>query len=183
MKQKKYGMVIDLKRCLDCKACSVACKAENRVPLGIKRTQVESKETGKYPDVTVNSSKLACMHCDNAPCVNVCPTGASYKRKDGIVALKANRCIGCKYCVVACPYQARSMNPKTEVVEKCDLCDHRVDKGIEPSCVNTCIGKAITFGNLKDPSSKIAKEIGKGAKALHSEFGTKPSILYLAYRR
>jgi len=153
----RYGMVIDLKRCIGCQACTVACKAENFVPPGIKWNRVLDYTTGKYPNVSRHFLPMPCMHCVNAPCVQVCPTGASYKRADGIVLTDYDKCMGCRYCDIACPYDRRyfyeekvsyfppGFIPPEEfksdllgvkahqvgTVQKCTFCVHRIDAGIQ----------------------------------------------------
>jgi Fe-S-cluster-containing dehydrogenase component len=146
----RYGMVIDLERCVGCNACAVACKQENFTPSGVWWNKVIIKEEGAFPNTRIVSTPVACMHCDNAPCVDVCPTGASHKRADGIVVVDYDKCIGCKYCIQACPYGARQFMDKIRayypeqggltpyeqfgyakhqvgVVEKCTFCSQKVD--------------------------------------------------------
>jgi tetrathionate reductase subunit B len=178
----RYGMVIDLRRCIGCHACSVACKAEFDVPLGVYRSWVEYAEKGTYPNVRRSFLPRLCNHCEHPPCVSVCPTGATWKRKeDGIVVVDADTCIGCKYCIQACPYDARFLNPVTGVAEKCDFCVHRVDQGLVPSCVNTCTGGARIFGDLNDPESEISRVVATNpVTVLRPEQGTKPNVFYIA---
>ncbi len=177
-----YAMVIDTRRCIGCHACSVACKAEFEVPIGMTRSWVEYVEKGEYPHVTRHFLPRLCNQCSEPQCVTVCPTGATYKRKeDGIVVVDADICIGCKYCIQACPYDARFINPRTGTADKCDFCLHRIQKGIAPACVNTCQGKARIFGNMLDPESEVAKLIETEAvTVLRPEMGTKPNVYYIA---
>lgn len=197
----RYGMVIDLKRCINCRACSIACKIENFIPPGIFWSDVLTIESGKYPNVKKIFIPKLCMHCDDPLCVKVCPTGASYKREDGVVLIDQDKCCGCRYCVVACPYQARFVNEKVikyftsevtpyemigaplhkvGVVEKCNLCIEKVEKGEEPACVKTCQAKARYFGDLDDPQSKVSILIrNRHGFQLHKELGTDPSVYYL----
>lgn len=181
-RQPHYGMLIDLRRCIGCHACSVSCKAEFDVPLGATRSWVEYIEKGDYPDVSRNFLPRLCNHCSKPACVDVCPTGATWKRKeDGIVVVDSDVCIGCKYCLLACPYDARFINPVTGSADKCDFCLHRVVKGLEPSCVNACIGGARIFGDLNDPSSEISKKIATNpVTVLRPEQGTEPNVYYIA---
>ncbi|NQU60871.1 MAG: 4Fe-4S dicluster domain-containing protein [Rhodospirillales bacterium] len=181
-RQPHYGMLIDLRRCIGCHACSVSCKAEFDVPLGATRSWVEYVEKGDYPNVSRSFLPRLCNHCSKPQCVDVCPTGATWKRKeDGIVVVDPDICIGCKYCLQACPYDARFINPVTGAADKCDFCQHRVEKGLEPSCVNACIGGARIFGDLNDPSSKISRMIAKNpVTVLRQEMGTEPNVFYIA---
>ncbi|MFQ5763583.1 MAG: sulfate reduction electron transfer complex DsrMKJOP subunit DsrO [Rhodospirillales bacterium] len=177
-----YGMLIDLRRCIGCHACSVACKAEFDVPLGQTRTWVEYVEKGTYPIVTRSFLPRLCNHCSNPPCVPVCPTGATWKRKeDGIVVVDPEICIGCKYCIQACPYDARFLNPVTGAADKCDFCLHRVKQGLVPACVNTCVADARIFGDLNDPESEISKLIASNpVTVLRQGMGTEPNVFYIA---
>lgn len=145
----QYAMLIDTRRCIGCHACTVACKAEFDVPLGSNRSWVEYVEKGDYPNVSRSFLPRLCNHCSEPNCVSVCPTGATYKREeDGIVVVDPEICIGCKYCVQACPYDARFVNPLTGSADKCDFCVRLVSKGLEPACVETCIGGARIFGDV-----------------------------------
>jgi len=178
---KQYGMVIDTRRCTGCHACSVACKAEFDVPLGKTRSWVEYTEKGNFPNVTRQFLPRLCNHCSKPQCVDVCPTGATYKRKqDGIVVVDSGVCIGCKYCIQACPYDARFLNPVTGFADKCDFCIHRVSKGLEPSCVVTCVGGARIFGDVNDPESEVSKTIAKNpVTVLRPGMGTEPNVYYI----
>jgi len=143
---------------------------------------VDYVEKGDYPNVSRSFLPRLCNHCSKPQCVDVCPTGATWKRKeDGIVVVDPDICIGCKYCLQACPYDARFINPVTGAADKCDFCQHRVEKGLEPSCVNACIGGARIFGDLNDPSSKISRMIAKNpVTVLRQEMGTEPNVFYIA---
>ena len=180
-RKPRYGMLIDLRRCIGCHACSVACKAEFDVPLGVYRSWVEYVEKGTYPNVGRSFLPRLCNHCNEPPCVSVCPTGATWKREeDGIVVVDPDICIGCKYCILACPYDARFINPVTGVADKCDFCLHRVEKGLVPSCVNTCIGGARIFGDLNDPESEISRMVATNpVTVLRPEQGTEPNVFYI----
>ena len=194
----RYGMLIDVRRCSGCQACSIACKAEFDVPLGGVRSWVEHHEAGVFPATEKRMLPRLCNHCSEPPCVEACPEngsdhkakGATYKREsDGIVVVDDAKCTGCAKCVDACPYDARFMNPfkgdskKTKgngSADKCDLCLHRISKGVVPSCVNTCPGKARIFGDLNDPSSEIAKLVEKHeTTVLRRDDKTKPSVFYI----
>ena len=176
----KYAMAVDLEKCIGCGACIVACKAENRVPPDVFRLTVYELEQGTFPDVKIEFRHDQCRHCEIAPCVSVCPTGASFIDTDGLVRLNATRCIGCKACVVACPYDARFTNPEKGFAEKCSFCDHRLEEGKKPACVETCPTSARVFGDLDDPKSDIRVALHK--KKIHvprKEMGTRPKFFYL----
>ena len=150
----RYGFVIDQTRCIGCHACTVACKEENRVPLGTFRTWVKYVEKGEFPNTRRHFAVLRCNHCDNAPCVTICPTVALYRRPDGIVDFDRDRCIGCKSCMQACPYDALYIDPDTHTAAKCHFCAHRVERGLEPACVIVCPERAILAGDLDDPDER-----------------------------
>ena len=177
----RYGMLIVLRRCIGCHACSVACKSEFDVPLGSTRSWVEYTEKGTYPNVKRSFLPRLCNHCTHPPCVDVCPVGATWKREeDGIVVVDPELCIGCGYCVLACPYDARFMNPVTKSADKCDFCLHRVSRGLVPSCVNTCMAEARIFGDLNDPESEISKKVATNpVTVLRQEMGTEPNVYYI----
>jgi tetrathionate reductase subunit B len=180
-KRKQYGMVIDTRRCIGCHACTVACKSEFDVPLGVNRSWVEYVEKGTYPNVSRSFLPRLCNHCSEPPCVPVCPTNATYKRpQDGIVVVDQGLCIGCKYCLQACPYDARFLNPVTGWADKCDFCVHRVEKGLDPSCVNTCVGGARIFGNFADLESEVTRLVSQNqTTVLRREMGTFPNVIYI----
>ena len=180
MTSKKWGMVIDLTRCTGCGTCSVACKAENDVPPGVFRSWVKILEKGVYPDAKNYSLPVLCNNCENAVCVRVCPATASYKREDGIVMIDPHKCVGCKYCMAACPYQVRHINPLRRYAQKCFFCSHRIDAGLQPACVEACPSGARVFGDLNDPDSEISKILVKNAvSVLKPEAGTKPNVFYI----
>src|SRR5262245_61996674 len=146
-----YGFVIDNGACIGCHACSTACKSENQVPVGVYRTWVKSVEVGRFPDVRRSFQVTRCNHCENPPCVRICPTTAMHRRPDGIVDFDSDACIGCKACIQACPYDAIHLDPGSHTAAKCHYCAHRVDVGLEPACVVVCPEHAIIAGDLDDP--------------------------------
>jgi len=180
-KKTRYVMVIDLRRCSGCQSCAIACKSEFEVPLGVWRSWVKETEEGKYPKTKRHFLPRLCNHCDNPPCIEVCPVDATFQRPDGAVLINDDECIGCELCIPACPYNARYLNPDKKIAEKCTLCVHRVDNGVVPSCVNTCPGNARIFGDMNDPDSEVAKLIAsEKVKVLNPEIGTDPRVYYIA---
>ena len=176
----RYGFVIDQRRCIGCHACTVACKEENRVPLGAFRTWVKYVERGAFPNTRRYFSVLRCNHCDAAPCVTICPTVALFRRDDGIVDFDGRRCIGCKSCMQACPYDALYIDPETSTAAKCNYCAHRVEVGLEPACVIVCPERAIIPGDLDDPASPIAAILAREpVQVRKAEQGTRPKVFYL----
>ncbi len=176
----RYGFVIDQRKCIGCHACTVACKEENHVPLGAFRTWVKYVEKGTFPTTRRYFSVLRCNHCDHAPCVTICPTVALYRRDDGIVDFDGARCIGCKSCMQACPYDALYIDPDTHTAAKCHYCAHRVEVGLEPACVIVCPEQAIIAGDLDDPSTRIARLVAtEQVQVRKAEQGTRPKVYYL----
>ncbi len=198
----KWGVAVDLKRCTGCQACTIACKAENGTPRGVFWTRVLEKEEGTYPFAYKVFMPVRCNHCADPLCVPVCPTGASYQReKDNLVLIDQEKCIGCHSCVVACPYQVRFIpeddkgyygaekTPYEEAsyrdwqvgtAQKCTLCAHRIDKGQEPACVETCPTRALVFGDLNDQDSEISDLIRERSNFQpRAELGTDPCVFYL----
>jgi Fe-S-cluster-containing dehydrogenase component/formate-dependent nitrite reductase membrane component NrfD len=175
-----YGFVINNDDCIGCHACSTACKSENEVPLGVQRTWVKSVETGLYPNVQRNFQVTRCNHCENPPCVRICPVTAMYQRGDGIVEFDPDVCIGCKACMQACPYDAIYIDPESGTAAKCHYCAHRVDVGLEPACVVVCPEHAIIAGDMDDPSSEIARTIAQNKVTVRKpEQGTSPKLFYI----
>ncbi|OLC01346.1 MAG: hypothetical protein AUH30_00350 [Candidatus Rokubacteria bacterium 13_1_40CM_68_15] len=176
----RYGFVIDQRKCIGCHACTVACKEENQVPLGAFRTWVKYVERGTFPNTRRYFSVLRCNHCDDAPCVTICPTVALYRRLDGVVDFDGERCIGCKSCMQACPYDALYIDPATQTAAKCNYCAHRLEVGLEPACVIVCPERAIIAGDLDDPRSGIAKLVAtEQVQVRKPEQGTRPKVFYL----
>lgn len=222
--QRRWVMVIDLRKCVGCSACTIACVAENKLPPGVVYRPVLEEEIGTYPNVTRRSIPRPCMQCDNPPCTPVCPVHATWKNEDGVVIVDYNQCIGCRYCLTACPYAARTSDfgytytqgtpeaaglvvgqktaddyervsnfeygkpwPREDNhsspignARKCHFCLHRVNNGMLPACVTTCIGRATMFGDANDPDSLVAEMIAKpNVMRLKEEMGTEPRVYYL----
>jgi len=175
-----YGFVIDNRKCIGCHACSTACKSENDVPLGVHRTWVKVVERGAYPDVRRSFQVTRCNHCENPPCVRICPVTAMYQRDDGIVEFDRDVCIGCKACMQACPYDAIYIDPQTHTAAKCHYCSHRIEVGLEPACAVVCPTHAIVAGDLDDPMSEIARLVQSAKTTVRKpEQGTAPKVLYI----
>lgn len=198
---KRMGMIIDLRKCpSDCEACTVACRNENNVGVHdderydihwIRKVTMKRKHDEHAPEVSL---PLLCNHCDHPPCAQVCPVQATYKRADGIVIVDHHRCIGCRYCLIACPYNARFFNyregehwtnkeyPKRShgVAESCHLCAHRLDQGRLPACVEVCRYGALTVGDLNDPESDVSQLIaGNSVQRIRPDLGTEPKVYYI----
>ncbi len=200
---RRWGMVINLDKCLeDCTACLSACRNENNVAHHgdarwdihwIRKVRLVKKHTENLGKQVL----LMCNHCDNPPCAQVCPVQATYKRDDGIVIVDHHRCIGCRYCMIACPYNARFFNfrenedwpnrdfPKRShgVAEACTLCAHRLERGLKPACVDACEAQgagALTVGNLNDAGSEVSQLIARNpVKRIREDLGTEPKIYYI----
>jgi len=199
----KLAMIIDKRRCFGCNGCTVACKQANATPPGTFYTRVLTLEHGQFPNSRLAYMPLICNHCDKAPCVEVCPTGASKKLADGTVQVTASECIGCQACIEACPYGARFFNEEDKAtywgdkgqdeyekaregehtagtVDKCTFCASRRERGIEPACVDTCPAKARVFGDLDDPHSEVSKLFREfKPEAYKPEEGTVPRVFYI----
>jgi Fe-S-cluster-containing dehydrogenase component/formate-dependent nitrite reductase membrane component NrfD len=175
----KWAKVVDHTRCVGCHACTVACKSENEVPLGVTRTYVKSVDVGVFPHARRAFQVTRCNQCDAAPCVTACPTGAMWARRDGIVDFDKSICIGCKACIAACPYDAIFINPDDHAAEKCNFCAHRLDVGLEPACVVVCPTEAILVGDLNDPRSRVAQLVHREPVTVRRpEKDTRPKLFY-----
>jgi phenylacetyl-CoA:acceptor oxidoreductase subunit 1 len=208
----RWAMVADLRRCVGCQTCTAACKQANATPPGVQWRRVVDLEVGEYPEVKRAFVPVGCMHCDDPPCMHVCPSTATRKRPDGIVTIDYDLCIGCGYCAVACPYQARykvdaaefAYGKATEsekqtfrperlgVATKCTFCMDRIDAGLAkglrpgldpeatPACVNSCIARALHFGDAEDAQGNVAQLLAENQFfRMHEELGTGPRFYYL----
>lgn len=165
---KQYALLFDLRRCIGCRTCVIACKLENNLEVGDNWIQVFSANgslndspQGKYPQLSLVWRPVACMHCQNPPCRGACPEEAIYKREDGIVLIDEKKCTGCLLCQPACPYDVIHFKEGENLADKCTLCCHRIDQGLIPNCARECIWGAILFGDINDPKSKVAKLIAR----------------------
>ncbi len=181
-----YAFVIDVARCIDCRACLVACSVENNVPMNHTRIWVHDQGVqGSWPNLSRTFVPYNCMHCNNPPCTEVCVSGATYKDPNtGLVLVDQEACIGCGYCVEACPYGVRYIDQKRGVVDKCTACVQRLEVGLQPACVATCVGKARLFGDLNDPNSEASIALQNATSVTRLEYvkdgvDTNPNIFYL----
>jgi len=213
VEQRRWMMVIDTRKCIGCHACTIACVVENKLPPGVVYRPVVTEEFGTYPNVAMRFTPRPCMQCEVPPCTPVCPVKATWKRPDGIVAIDYDKCIGCGYCVTACPYNARTRDlgenytdgtPAIQPYEeqpnfeygkhwdrkghrspvgnarKCQFCLHRLEHGMLPQCVTSCIGRATFFGDANNEKSLVNELAAKpNATRLLEERGTKPQVVYL----
>jgi Fe-S-cluster-containing dehydrogenase component/formate-dependent nitrite reductase membrane component NrfD len=175
-----YGFAIDLRKCIGCHACTIACKAEHDIPVGVNRCWVKTVEKGTFPDTQRLFFPVLCNQCEEAPCLKICPTGALFKRRDGIVDLNGASCIGCRACMAACPYDQLFIDPNTRTAEKCNFCANRVENQLQPACVSVCPTECRIFGDLDDPSSEVARIAHmQGVDVRKPEKGTVPKVFYI----
>jgi molybdopterin-containing oxidoreductase family iron-sulfur binding subunit len=186
---KRYGLAIDLERCIGCHTCTIACKLENGIEKGswIKVRTIGGPHpdtpSGVHPELSMHFLPMLCMHCDRPPCIDACPLQAISKRGDGIVLVDEEKCDGCQACLSACPYEALMYDEDRGVARKCTLCAHRVDEGLEPFCLVCCETEAIYFGDLEDPDSPVARIVARRrAEVLQPELGTEPAVYYCPTR-
>lgn len=176
----KLGFVIDNRKCIGCHACTVACKSEHQVPIGVDRTWVKYVEKGTFPNNRRLFSVMRCNHCEWAPCVTICPVTALYRRDDGVVDFNSERCIGCKACLQACPYDALYIDPDSHTAAKCNFCTHRLEVGLQPSCVVVCPEQAIIAGDMEDPNSEISRLLARHPVQVRKpEKETRPKLFYI----
>jgi len=175
-----FGFIIDNRKCIGCHACTVACKSEHDMPIGVNRTWVKYIEKGEFPNTRRLFSVMRCNHCADAPCVEICPTSALFTRSDGIVDFDGRRCIGCKSCMQACPYDALYIDPESHTAAKCNYCAHRVEIGLEPACVIVCPEHAIISGDIDNPATEISQLMAREqVTARKVEKGTQPKLFYI----
>src|SRR5437660_604703 len=175
-----FGFVIDNRKCIGCHACTVACKSEHQVPVGVDRTWVKYVEKGTFPNNRRLFTVMRCNHCEWAPCVTICPVTALHKRPDGVVDFNSDRCIGCKACMQACPYDSLYIDPNTNTAAKCNFCTHRLEMGLQPSCVAVCPEQAIIAGDMSDPNSEISQLLARHPVQVRKpEKETRPKLFYI----
>ncbi len=201
----QWAMIVEIEKCIGCRRCLNACKTENRVPEdpGLNRTwleRYERLEDGNLSVEFISETDLysgsgdehdhkgffvpkLCNQCSNPPCVSICPVNATFKTSDGVILVDKDRCIGCKYCVVACPYGARYLHPETKVVDKCTFCYHRITQEMPPACVQACPTGARTFGDLRNPNDPVSQRVlNEAFQIIKPALGTGPMVYYKGLR-
>ena len=180
MSRPRYAMTVDVKRCVGCNACVLACKAENALPENGFRDWIATETEGEFPTLRQEIRSERCNHCDRPPCVGACPTGASHVNEGGTVLVTREKCTGCKACIAACPYDARYIHP-SGYADKCTFCLHRVSQGRQPACVDICPTKALVFGDLTESQSEVRQLLrSRRCKTLQPEQGLSPNVYFLA---
>lgn len=203
----RYGMAVDMRRCVSCNRCAMVCMVEHNLPNGVLWNRALTgggdyfrTPGGEYPNnLSMEFYTLACQHCDEPACVEACPTGASVKREDGIVTVDYETCIGCESCIAACPYEGVRINAKDpqwaldfkvgdaavpdivgNTVSKCTFCVERIDRGERPACADICFAHARYFGDLDDPDSEVSKVLAEREyDQLLLDQGTGPNVYFL----
>ncbi len=181
MSDTRYGMVVDTRTCVGCCACVIACKTENAVPGGYARNWVHTETAGNFPNLRMTIRSERCNHCADAPCISVCPTGASYRGPGDTVQIDRRRCTGCKACMAACPYGARFIDPADGIADKCTFCLHRTENGTTTTaCQEVCPTESIHFGDLNDPDSEVSRLLTRREHyVVEPGAGTRPRHFYL----
>jgi Fe-S-cluster-containing dehydrogenase component/formate-dependent nitrite reductase membrane component NrfD len=175
----RLGFLLESDSCIGCHACTVACKSEHDVPIGVNRTWVKYVESGSFPETDRHFSVMRCNQCDDAPCMAICPTSALFRAPNGVVDFNDDDCIGCKSCMNACPYDALYINPETNTAHKCNFCNHRIEVGLLPSCVVVCPTNAIKVADFDNPDDPVVREIARSDTAVRApEQGTLPKVHY-----
>lgn len=184
---KRYAHVIDLEICVGCKGCVVSCKNVHDLPAGTQYSWVHQEgPTGVYPKLSMYYLPRLCMQCSNPECDEVCPSKATYIDENGVVRIDEDLCIGCEYCIWACPYQARTMHPEKHMVQKCDMCAQLTSQGQQPNCTSNCFTKARYFGDLNDPNSDVSIVLAKNPERVFrvgESLGSEPNVYYLRPKR
>ena len=180
------GFYVDLTRCIGCHTCQVACKDRHDLQsVGPRPRRVTTYECGTYPEVGLFHTVVSCNHCENPACVAGCPTGAMHKDDLGFVSVDHDKCVGCKYCIAACPYNVRYINSETKVADNCDFClKTKLANGEEPACVQACRHGALYFGDVNDPQSIISRLLRvKDTVRIRPHLGTEPSLRYVTVQK
>ncbi|MBV7316668.1 4Fe-4S dicluster domain-containing protein [Shewanella sp. NIFS-20-20] len=177
---ERLVLIHDENKCIGCDACSQACRETNQVPEGVSRLTIKRHGPyGEYPNQSYRFERISCQHCENAPCVKVCPTGAAYRDEaTGVIRVNEWKCVGCLYCIAACPYKVRFIHPKTKAADKCDFClETKLKLGELPACVQACPTQALVFGDSNDPTSEVSHIIKTVAVNRDKEaLGTRPKV-------
>ncbi|TKX32903.1 4Fe-4S dicluster domain-containing protein [Campylobacter aviculae] len=182
----KYAMVFNSQLCIGCQSCSIACRSENKVPDGLYRLRVKIQgPKGLFPNLIFDFERFSCQMCEDAPCVSVCPTHASFIDENGIIDIDSDKCVGCLYCIGACPYNARFLDTKTKIPNKCNFCKNTHLKNYgEPACVSVCPTSALIFGDLNNPKDPIYDVLNNHNYVRRKEhLGTKPKLFIIPNKK